>query len=130
MANQSQTLTVAPPHRYTRTDFAALRAFVQRIEPAAIARRYYDADDPDQAPHAATPEAMARYLATMRDELVRLKLINGSRVLADHLKSSIRKHGSAKLTAVTLSRPRGWPSPCRHRRTASACGSGRWLRSA
>ncbi|MGF6971528.1 integrase [Paraburkholderia sp. WC7.3g] len=102
MANQPQTLTVAPPRTYTRTDFAALRAFVQRIEPAAIARRYYDADDPQQAPHAATPEAMARYLGTMRDELVRLALINGSSVLADHLKTSIRKHGSAKLTAVTL----------------------------
>ncbi|MBK5125896.1 tyrosine-type recombinase/integrase [Burkholderia sp. R-69980] len=102
MANQPQTLTVPPPRTYTRTDFAALRAFVQRIEPAAIARRYYDADDPELAPHAATPEAMARYLGAMRDELVRLALINGSSVLAEHLKTSIRKHGSAKLTAVTL----------------------------
>jgi len=102
MANQPQTLTVAPPRTYTRTDFAALRAFVQHIEPAAIARRYYDADDPQQAPHAATPEAMARYLGAMRDELVRLALLNGSSVLADHLKTSIRKHGSARLTAVSL----------------------------
>jgi integrase len=102
MANLPQTLTVPPPRAYTRTDFAALRAFVQRIEPAAIARRYYDADDPDQAPHAATPEAMARYLGAMRDELVRLALINGSSVLAEHLKTSIRKHGSARLTAVSL----------------------------
>jgi integrase len=102
MANQPQTLTVAPPRRYTRTDFAALRAFVQRIEPAVIARRYYDTDEPEQAPHAATPDAMARYLRTMRDELVRLALLNGSSVLAEHLKNSIRQHGSAKLTAVTL----------------------------
>lgn len=102
MANEPQTLTVVPPRRYTRTDFAVLRAFVQRIEPAAIARRYYDVEDPERAPHAATPEAMARCLGTMRDELVRLALINGSHVLADHLKTSIRKHGSAKLTAVTL----------------------------
>jgi Phage integrase protein len=102
MANQPQTLTVAPPRCYTRTDFAALRAFVQRIEPAVIARRYYDVDDPEHAPHAATPEAMARYLAEMRDELVRLALLNGSSVLAEHLKASIKKHGSAKLTAVTL----------------------------
>ncbi|MDR6412245.1 UNVERIFIED_ORG: integrase [Burkholderia sp. 1595] len=102
MANQPQTLTVAPPRTYTRTDFAALRAFVQHIEPAAIARRYYDADDPQQAPYAATPEAMARYLVAMRDELVRLALLNGSSVLAEHLKTSIRKHGSARLTAVSL----------------------------
>jgi hypothetical protein len=47
MANQPQTLTLPPPRTYTRTDFAALRAFVQRIEPAAIARRYYDAEDPE-----------------------------------------------------------------------------------
>jgi hypothetical protein len=45
---------------------------------------------------------MARYLRTMRDELVQLALLHGSSVLADHLKASIRQHGSAKLTAVTL----------------------------
>jgi integrase len=102
MANRPQTLSVPPPATYTRTDFAALRAFVQRIEPAVIARRYYDVDDPEQAPHAATPEAMDRYLRTMRDALVRLAILNGSPVLAEHLKNSIRQHGSAKLTAVTL----------------------------
>ena len=102
MANQPQTLTVAPPRTYTRTGFAALRAFVRRIEPVVIARRHYDVEDPDQASHAATPEAMARYLAGMRDERVRLALLNGSSVLAEHLKTSIRKHGSAKLTALTL----------------------------
>jgi hypothetical protein len=33
---------------------------------------------------------------------VQLALLHGSPVLADHLKASIRQHGSAKLTAVTL----------------------------
>jgi integrase len=99
MANRPQTLSVPPPRTYARTDFTALRAFVQRIAPATIARLYYDADT---APHAVTPDAMERYLHTMRDDLVQLALLNGSPVLADHLKASIKKHGSAKLTAVTL----------------------------
>ncbi len=99
MANQPQTLTLSPPQTYTRTDFTELRAFVQRIEPAQTRRLYYDAES---APHAATPGAMADYLRAMRDELVRLAILNGSRVLADHLKDSIRKHGSAKLTVVSL----------------------------
>ncbi|WP_434116268.1 phage integrase family protein [Paraburkholderia caffeinilytica] len=99
MANQPQLLTVPPRRTYTRADFTALRAFVQQIPPATIARLYYD---PDIAPHAATPETMAHFLRTMRDELVQLALLHGSPVLADHLKTSIRKHGSAKLTAVSL----------------------------
>lgn len=99
MANQPQTVTVDPPRTYTRTDFTALRAFVQRIPATAIARLYYD---PELAPHAATPEAMERYLRAMRDDLVHLAQLHGSSVLADHLKASIRHHGSAKLTAVTL----------------------------
>jgi integrase len=76
-----------------------LRAFVQRIDVATIARRYFD---PDTTPHAATPETLARYLRTMLDDLVQLALRNGSAVLASHLKASIKQHGSAKLTAVTL----------------------------
>ncbi|CAE6862620.1 Tyrosine recombinase XerC [Paraburkholderia aspalathi] len=99
MANQPQLLSVPSPRTYTRADFTALRAFVQQIPPATIARLYYD---PDVAPHAATPETMAHFLRTMRDELVQLALLHGSPVLADHLKNSIRKHGSAKLTAMSL----------------------------
>ncbi|MDR5883779.1 phage integrase family protein [Caballeronia sp. LZ032] len=99
MANQPQQLTLPPPRTYTRTDFTALRAFVQRVPSATIARLYYDAE---RAPHAATPEAAERYLRQMRDDLVSLALLHGSPVLADHLKASIKQHGSARLTAVTL----------------------------
>jgi integrase len=91
-----------PPRTYTRTDFAALRAFVQRIEPGVIARRYYDPDEPRHLPHAASAEAMTRFLGTMLEDLVQLALRHGSAVLATHLKASIKQHGSAKLTAVTL----------------------------
>ncbi|WP_175946356.1 site-specific integrase [Caballeronia sp. BCC1704] len=99
MANQPQQLTLPPPRTYTRTDFTALRAFVQRLPAATIARLYYD---PEHAPHAASADAMERYLRTMRDDLVQLALLHGSSVLADHLKASIRQHGSAKLTTMTL----------------------------
>ena len=99
MANQPQQLTLPPPRSYTRTDFTALRAFVQRLPAATIARLYYD---PDHAPHAASADAMERFLRTMRDDLVQLALRHGSSVLADHLKASIKQHGSAKLTAMTL----------------------------
>ena len=72
---------------------------MQRIDAGVIARRYYD---PDTTPHAATPETLARYLRTMLDDLVQLALRHGSAALASHLKASIKQHGSAKLTAVTL----------------------------
>ncbi|SAL82407.1 integrase [Caballeronia arvi] len=99
MANQPQQLTLPPPRTYTRTDFTALRAFVQRLPAATIARLYYD---PERSPHAATADAMDRFLGTMRDDLVHLALLHGSSVLAEHLKASIKQHGSAKLTAMTL----------------------------
>jgi integrase len=84
---------------YTTKDFTALRAYVQRIPPAVIARTYYD---PDEDAHAATPGAMERHLTTMLDTLVALALAHGSTALADHLRASIRQHGHAKLTTVTF----------------------------
>jgi site-specific recombinase XerD len=85
--------------QYTSKDFAALRAFVQRLDPAVIARTYYSTDEDV---HASTPGAMERYLRAMLDTLVKLAIEHGSSVLADHLKTSIRRHGSARLTAVSL----------------------------
>ncbi|MCX5544687.1 site-specific integrase [Paraburkholderia sp. CNPSo 3076] len=85
--------------QFSSKDFAALRAFVQRLPPATIARTYYDSDED---PHAATPGAMERYLRDMLATLVDLAIEHGSPVLADHLKASIKKHGSARLTAGSL----------------------------
>ncbi|WP_250510313.1 site-specific integrase [Caballeronia sp. GACF4] len=93
----AETLTLE--RRYTTKDFTALRAYVQRIAPAVIARTYYD---PDEDAHAATPGAMERHLTTMLDALVALALAHGSTALADHLRASIRQHGQPKLTAVTF----------------------------
>jgi integrase len=102
VANQAQQLTLPTPRTYTRTDFAALRAFVQHIAPSVIAHRYYDPEDREVSPQAATADAMERFLRAMLDDLVQLALRNGSAALAAHLKASIKQHGSAKLTAVTL----------------------------
>jgi hypothetical protein len=92
-----ETLTLE--RGFTTKDFTALRAYVQRIPPAVIARTYYD---PDEDTHAATPGAMERHLDTMLDTLVQLALAHGSTVLAEHLRASIRQHGRPKLTAVTF----------------------------
>ncbi len=52
MANRPQQLDLLPPRTYTRTDFAALRVYVQRVSPATIMRLYFD----PEAPHAASGE--------------------------------------------------------------------------
>jgi integrase len=85
--------------QYTSKDFTALRAFVQRIPPATIARTYFDSDDDE---FASTPAAMERYLREMHDTLVKLAIEHGSSVLADHLRASIKRHGSARLAAESL----------------------------
>ncbi|MBU6486195.1 MAG: site-specific integrase [Burkholderiales bacterium] len=97
MANQPQTIDQR--RAYTRTDFTALRAFVQRVPAATIARLYFSEDDNGDPPTAANAE---RYLRDMQADLVALAIEHGSSVLADHLKASTKKHGSARLTAVTL----------------------------
>ncbi|SAL49335.1 integrase [Caballeronia concitans] len=93
------TESLALERRYTTKEFTALRAYVQRIAPAVIARTYYD---PDEDAHAATPGAMERHLNSMLDALVALALAHGSTVLADHLRASMRQHGRPLLTAVTF----------------------------
>ncbi|MEX3630575.1 MAG: phage integrase family protein [Burkholderia sp.] len=94
-----EQLTLPPPRTYTRSDFAALRAWVQRVPLPTIAQRYYD---PDTTLYEDDAAALERHLKTMRDDLVHLALLNGSSALAEHLKTSIRQHGSARLTAVSF----------------------------
>jgi hypothetical protein len=76
MTRPPEQLVLPPPRTYRRTDFAALRASVQRVPPATIARLYFD----PEAPHAASPEHTERYLKQMRDDLVQLALLHGSPV--------------------------------------------------
>jgi len=93
----SEVLTLA--YSYTAKDLAAVRAYVQRVAPAIIARTYYD---PDEDGFAATPSAMERHLRGMLDGLVKVAIEQGSPALAEHLRASVRKHGEPKLTAVTF----------------------------
>ena len=97
MANRPQPIQQI--RQYTRTDFTALRAFVQRVPAATIARLYFSEDKNGETPTAVNAE---RYLRAMQANLVALAIEHGSSVLADHLKASTRQHGSAKLTAGTL----------------------------
>ncbi|KVH45689.1 hypothetical protein WJ39_17960 [Burkholderia diffusa] len=71
---------------------------VQRVPLPAIASHYYDAVT---TPYEDEPALLERRLKTMRDDLVHLALLNGSSVLAECLKGSIRQHGHAPLTAVS-----------------------------
>ncbi len=98
MANKPQTVTKSRVS-YTRNHFAALRAFVQRVPAAMIARLYFSEDEHG---HEATSGCVESYLRHMQAELVDLALEHGSSVLAEHLKASAKTHGSARLTAVTL----------------------------
>ena len=93
----SEVLTLT--YGYTAKDLAAVRAYVQRVSPAVIARTYYD---PDEDSCAATPSAMERHLRTMLDGLVKVAIEQGSPALAEHLRASVKKHGEPKLTAVTF----------------------------
>ncbi|WP_246258025.1 phage integrase family protein [Pararobbsia alpina] len=58
--------------------------------------------DPYDDTFASTPAAMEHYLREMHDALVKLAIEHGSSVLADHLRASIKRHGSARLAAVSL----------------------------
>ncbi|CAN7677534.1 site-specific integrase [Caballeronia sp. LjRoot29] len=93
----SEVLTLT--YGYTAKDLAAVRAYVQRVAPAIIARTYYDVDEDT---FAATPSTMERHLRGMLDGLVRVAIEQGSPALAEHLRASVRKHGEPKLTAVTF----------------------------
>lgn len=62
----------------SRDDSAAVSPTRRAVIPVAtIARLNYDADT---APHAATPELLKRHLRAMHDELVRLALLNGTKI--------------------------------------------------
>jgi len=84
---------------FTTKDLAAVRAFVQRISAAVIARTYYD---PEEDRFAATPAAMEQHLRGVLDTLVTLAIEHGSPALAEYLRSSIKKHGAPKLTSITF----------------------------
>ena len=122
MANQVQR--VAHARTYTRSDFTALRAFVQHVAPATIARLYFTEDEDG---HEPTPGWVQSYLRRMQAELVELAIEHGSPVLADNLKASARAHGSARLTSISLKKVEEAASLAVARPSA-AHGVGMWFR--
>ena len=73
MANHIQTISRA--QTYTRNDFTALRAFVQRVPAATIARLYFSENETGDPPTAACVE---RPLRAMQADLVELAIQHGS----------------------------------------------------
>ena len=106
------------PVRYSRTDFTALRAWVQRIPPEKVARLYYS----DEAPQVA--HGMEKFLTAMRRDLIERAIIANPR-LAQAL-SQARSGGAITAGILDIlikaadAKPSA-PSPADH--------IGQWLRS-
>ncbi len=82
------------PRTYTRSDYAALRAFVQRIPLSRISDLYYL----DDSPQTQGPGGLERFMLAMRDDLI-------ERAVARHPASAdfLRKARSGgELTAKAL----------------------------
>jgi site-specific recombinase XerD len=106
------------PVRYSRTDFTALRAWIQRTPPDKIAKLYYS-DDAPQVVHG-----LEKFLTAMRQELIERAIVANPR-LADAL-SRARAGGAITSAILDLlikaaeAKPSP-PSPDDH--------IGQWLRS-
>lgn len=87
---------IRAPQRYTRADFTALRAWLQRVDPATILRLYYAADDIAERGWDASPDRFIKYLENSRDDLID-RLIDVNPNVAEALKSARLSHSwSAK----------------------------------
>ena len=106
------------PARYSRTDFTALRAWVQRVRPEKVAQLYYS-DDAPQVVHG-----MEKFLTAMRRDLIERAIVANPR-LADAL--SRARSGGAITTGIldilikAADAKPSPPSPSDH--------IGQWLRS-
>ena len=69
------------------------------MPPVIIARLYFTEDDNGNAQDA---DWVITYLRRMPADLAELAIEHGSPVLANHLKTSARAYGSARLTSVSL----------------------------
>ncbi len=87
-------MRLAGPH--VALSSALIRAFVQRVPAATVGRLYFGEDE---GGHTPSPAAIERCLLDIQADLVNLALEHGSSVLAEHLKASARKLGSARLSA-------------------------------
>jgi site-specific recombinase XerD len=93
------------PVRYSRTDFTALRAWVQRISPDRIAKLYYT----EEAPQVLC--GMEKFLTSMRHDLIERAIVANPR-LADAL-SRARAGGAitSSILDILIKAADAKPSP-------------------
>ncbi len=118
MANRIQTVNQA--RTYTRSDFTALRAFVQRVPAAMIARLYFTEDNDGREP---TPGWVESYLRRMQADLVALAIEHGSPVLADPPEGF---HTRARQRTPHRCEPENGRAGGDPRRRAARSGARRW----
>lgn len=98
MANKPQA--VDKDRKFTRSDFMAMRAFVNRLPMKAIAK-YLPLDELQEE---LRPAAAERYMLKLQDELIDFAIESGhNSVLANHLRERTRKNSAFKLSQTELS---------------------------
>ena len=111
------TNIVIPPVAYNRTDYTALRAYVQKLPVQRIADLYYQEDSPQ------VQYGLERFLIRMRDDLVG-RAIGHNPALADILQNA-RRGGTITTKALSiLVQAADIPEPV----PAPADAVGRWFR--
>lgn len=105
------TNIVLPDINYTRTDFAAIRAYVQRLPISTIANSFYAEDSPQ------VDMGLEKFLIQMRNDLIE-RAIEHNPHFAETLKNA-RQGGSLTLKALdilikTADAPKAVPKPSDH----------------
>ncbi len=103
---QSTTVEL-PVKTYTRADFTALRAWLQRIPLEVIARQYYD----DDAPQVAL--GLERFLVAMREDLIERAIVANPQLAAGLANARKTGHISAGIMDVLVKAADMKPRPPR-----------------
>lgn len=103
-----QSTTVELPVRtYTRADFTALRAWLQRLPLEVIARQYYDEDAPQVA------QGLERFLSAMREDLIDRAIVANPQLAAGLASARKTGHISAGIMDVLVKAADMKPRPPR-----------------
>lgn len=86
--------------RYTRADFTALRAWLQKVPAETVLRLYYDADDVETR-WASDPARLVAWLEDMRDDLIS-RLSDANPYVAETLKAARQRHSWSRMMADYL----------------------------
>lgn len=97
--SQHSDIISTQPH-YTRADFTALRAFLNKLPVDTIASLYYDEDDLEER-GLATTHQLSRYLEGMRDDLMQ-RATDANPELAESLRRARQNYLWSKLAISHL----------------------------